>query len=150
MKEEDDDIVGQDVKTKDETKEVSKQATPPKRNETVLERTRNAVRKLMDKVEAENINDEIEYKGFQDLRGSFKAHLGATKKIEERQNLKDLFNSHLHTDLHHELKTADDAANEVIQRLQSNAGNLLSSGLSNKTPLQADAKSSQELNTRPQ
>ena len=42
----------------------------------------------MDKVEAENRNDEIEYKGFQDLRGLFKAHLGATKKIEERQNLK--------------------------------------------------------------
>ena len=66
--------------------------------------------------------------------------MGATKKIEERQNLKGLFNSHLHTDLHHELKTADDAANEVIRRLESNAGNLLSSGLSNKTPLQADTK----------
>ncbi len=143
MKEEDNDILGQDVKRKDETKEVSgKQATPPKRNKTVLERTRNAVRELMDKVEAENRNDEIEYKGFKDLRGLFEAHLGATKKIEERQNLKGLFNSHLHTDLHHELKTADDAANEVIRRLESNAGNLLSSGLSNKTPLQADTKQS--------
>ena len=70
MKEEDNDILGQDVKRKDETKEASgKQATPPKRNETVLERTRNAVRELMDKVEAENRNDEIEYKGFKDLRG---------------------------------------------------------------------------------
>lgn len=37
---------------------------------------------------------------------------------------------------------ADDAANEAIQRLESNAGNLLSSGLSNITPLQLDAKQS--------
>ena len=78
-----------------------------------LERTRNALRSSR-KVEAENRNDEIEYKG-QDLRGLFKAHLGETK-MEERQNLRDLFKAHLHTDLHHELKMADDAANEAIQR----------------------------------
>ena len=57
MKAEDSDMLGQGAKTK----EVSKSRPPMK----PLERTRNAVRELMAKVEAENRNDEIEYKGFQ-------------------------------------------------------------------------------------
>lgn len=137
MKAEDNDILSQSDKMKHV---AEKQATP-------VERARNAVRELMEKVEAENRNDEIEYKGFQDLRSLFKAHLGATKKIEQRQDLRNLFQAHLHTDLHHELKTADDAANAAIERLESNADDLLSTGLNHKTSLPRDAKASSIENT---
>jgi hypothetical protein len=110
--------------------------------ESSAKKTERAVKQLLKDVQKSNVHDLNEldsFNGFNSLRHMFKQHLKATEKIAEeagnpKRGLEGLFNHHLeaHTDIQHELKSADEYANNAIRKLNGDAENLLDSRILKK------------------